>query len=158
MKRFTLTEDNGFGDGIIADTEEEAVRLYKETHGTDSKITDIRYVDLILAPFGKESLEGINEGVFSSIENESSIVVHGSNIVVQGKTVYEYGWNFVDEEKDEFSYEINFKAIKGKLKVESAFRVYNYDTIEVDFTNEQIKEIEGIVQKKYDKEYPYERG
>ena len=152
MKRFTFTEDNGLGRGIIADTEEEAVRLYKETYGTDSKITDIRYVDLILAPCDRESLEGIKEGNFSIIVNESDIVVQGP------KTVYEYGWNFVDEGKDEFNYEIDFKVVKGKLKFVDAFRIYEYDIIDADFTDEQIKEIEGIVQKKYDKEYPYERG
>ncbi len=144
MKRFTFTENNGLGRGIIADTEEEAVRLYKETYGTDSKITDIRNVDLILTPCGKESLEGIKEGDFGT--------------VVLGLAVYEYGWNFVDEEKDEFNYEIDFKVMKGKLKFENAIRTYEYGTIDADFTDEQIKELEGIVQKKYDKEYPYERG
>lgn len=139
MKMFTFrTEDN-----FVAETEEEAVKLFKEKYGTDNKVVDIKSTDLILAPYGKESLEGIKEGNFSS--------------VISGLAVYEYGWNFVDEEKDKFNYEIDFKVVNGKLKFADAIRVYGYTTTEADFDSRQIKEIESIVQKKYDKEYPYER-
>jgi len=140
MKMFTFRTEDSF----VAETEEEAVKLFKEKYGTDNKVVDIKSTDLILAPYGKESLEGIKEGNFSS--------------VTLGLAVYEYGWNFVDEEKDKFNYEINFKVVKGKLRFADAIRVYGYTTTEADFDSKQIKEIESIVQKKYDKEYPYERN